>query len=74
VTHTSAPIAPAYPTTAPETGGGGTAGLQDSLLFGLGGLAVFAGLGSLVLRRRLARKFRPGQRTPETPDREPADR
>jgi len=71
VTHTSAP---AYPAAAPETGGGGAAGLQDGLLFGLGGLAVFAGLGSLAYRRRLARKFGAGQRTPQTPaDREPAD-
>ena len=75
VTHTSAPVAPLYPTAAPETGGGGAAGLQDGLLFGIGGLAVFAGLGSLAYRRRLARKFGAGQRTPQTPaDREPADR
>ena len=75
VTHTSAPVSPAYPTAAPETGGGGAAGLQDGLLFGLGGLAVFAGLGSLAYRRRLARKFGAGRRTPQTPaDREPADR
>ena len=78
VTHATAPVthtsAPAYPTAAPETGGGGAAGLQDGLLFGLGGLAVFAGLGSLAYRRRLARKFGAGQRTPQTPaDREPAD-
>jgi hypothetical protein len=74
VTHTSAPVAPLYPTAAPETGGGGAAGLQDGLLFGLGGLAVFAGLGSLAYRRRLARKFGARQRTPQTPaDREPAD-
>ena len=75
VTHATAPVAPLYPTAAPETGGGGAAGLQDGLLFGLGGLAVFAGLGSLAYRRRLARKFGAGQRTPQTPaDREPADR
>jgi hypothetical protein len=74
VTHTSAPVAPLYPTAAPETGGGGAAGLQDGLLFGIGGLAVFAGLGSLAYRRRLARKLGAGQRTPQTPaDREPAD-
>jgi hypothetical protein len=74
VTHTSAPVAPLYPTAAPETGGGGAAGLQDGLLFGIGGLAVFAGLGSLAYRRRLARKFGASQRTPQTPaDREPAD-
>ena len=46
-----------YPTAAPETGGGGTAGLQDGLLFGIGGAAVLAGIGFLAYRRRLARKF-----------------
>jgi hypothetical protein len=40
----------------PATGGGGTAGLQDGLLFGLGGAAVLAGLASLVYRRRLTRR------------------
>jgi len=70
--HSSAPV---FPTAAPETGGGGTAGLQDGLLFGVGGLTVFAGFGTLAYRRRLARKFgingptRRGQA-----DREPADR
>ena len=45
-----------YPTIAPQTGGGGTAGLQDSLLFGIGGTAVLAGMASLAYRRRLTRK------------------
>jgi hypothetical protein len=58
-----------------EKGGGGTAGLQDSLLFGAGGLSVLAGLGSLAYRRRLARKLRAGERARQSPpDREPADR
>jgi hypothetical protein len=74
-THTSAPATPAFPTAAPETGGGGAAGLQDGLLFGAGGLAVLAGFGALAYRRRLARKFgvnEPARR--DRSDREPADR
>jgi hypothetical protein len=79
-THTATPApshssAPAFPTAAPETGGGGTAGLQDGLLFGVGGLAVFAGFGALAYRRRLARTFginEPNRR--DQADREPADR
>ena len=43
------------PTAAPVTGGGGTAGLQDGLLFGLGAAAILAGAGSIVYRRRLTR-------------------
>jgi hypothetical protein len=43
-------------TGAPQTGGGGTAGLQDGGLFALGGVAILAGAGSLGYRRRLARK------------------
>jgi hypothetical protein len=68
-------VTPSFPAAAPETGGGGTAGLQDGLLFGLGGATVLAGLGTLAYRRRLSRKFglhevdRDGQA-----DREPADR
>lgn len=70
VTHT-----PVYPTAAPQTGGGGTAGLQDGLLFGIGGAAVLAGIGSLALRRRLARRFNDGRSAPRDPaDRERADR
>lgn len=73
--------APAYPTAAPETGGGGTAGLQDASVFGIGGIAVLAGFGSLAYRRRLARKFRTddagdaGDAAPRNPaDRDPANR
>ena len=74
-THTSAPASTAFPTAAPETGGGGSAGLQDGLLFGVGGLAVFAGLGTLAYRRRLSGKFGLGKPDPRTrPDREPVDR
>jgi hypothetical protein len=73
--HTSAAATPPFPTAPPQTGGGGTAGLQDSLLFGIGGAAVLAGLGSLAYRRRLARKFGADADAPVSPaDREPADR
>ena len=65
----SSPPTPAPPTTSasatqsaspvpvgpPSTGGGGTAGVQDILLFGLGGAALLAGAGSLVYRRRTLR-------------------
>jgi hypothetical protein len=43
------------PSGAPQTGGGGTAGLQEGTLFGIGGLAIAAGLASLAYRRRLTR-------------------
>ncbi len=43
------------PVGAPSTGGGGTAGVQDILLFGLGGAALLAGAGSLAYRRRVMR-------------------
>jgi hypothetical protein len=74
-THSATPASSEFPTAAPETGGGGTAGLQDGLLFGAGGAAVLAGFGALAYRRRLARKFgihEPAERDPA--DREPADR
>jgi hypothetical protein len=45
-----------YPTGAPQTGGGGTAGLQDGLVFVLGGAAIAAGLGSLAYRRKFSRR------------------
>lgn len=45
----------AYPTIAPATGGGGTAGFQDALLLGVGAAAIVAGAGSIVYRRRLTR-------------------
>jgi hypothetical protein len=73
-------VSTAFPTAAPETGGGGTAGLQDGLLFGAGAAAVLAGLGAMAYRRRLARKFgsaKPAPRDPaprEPAPREPADR
>ena len=71
-THTSTPT---FPTAAPETGGGGTAGLQDGLLFGFGGGAVLLGIGSLAYSRRLSRKSGTKQSTPTDPvDREPVDR
>jgi hypothetical protein len=44
------------PTAAPAAGGGGTAGLQDGLLFGLGVTAILAGTGSIAYRRRLTRR------------------
>jgi hypothetical protein len=53
--QTPAPAATRFPTGAPQTGGGGTAGLQDGLLFGVGGAAMLAGLVSLAYRRRLTR-------------------
>ena len=75
MTHTSAPVTPSFPTVPPETGGGGTAGLQDGLLSGVGGGAVLIGLGTLAYRRRLARKFGIGEPTRrDQADREPVDR
>jgi hypothetical protein len=44
-------------------------------LFGIGGLAVFAGIGTLAYRRRLARKFGTNESSGRDPaDREPAGR
>jgi hypothetical protein len=62
-----------YP-VAPETGGGGTAGLQDGLLFGIGGATVLAGLASLAYRRRVTRRLAARQRSVGQPPapREPA--
>jgi hypothetical protein len=45
-----------YPHAAPVTGGGGTAGLQDAALFGVGGVAILLGAGSLAYRRRVNRR------------------
>ena len=57
-----------YPVGAPQTGGGGTAGLQDVSLFGIGGAAILAGIGTLAYRRRLSRKRRADDdNTPSTP-------
>ena len=50
---TQSPTPAQFPTEAPPTGGGGTAGLQDGLLFGLGGAAVVGGGWSIAYRRRL---------------------
>ena len=49
------PSATPVPVGAPATGGGGAAGVQDVLLFGLGGVALLAGAGSLAYRRRALR-------------------
>jgi hypothetical protein len=43
------------PPAAPATGGGGTSGLRDPLLFVLGGAAVLAGAGSIAYRRKVTR-------------------
>jgi hypothetical protein len=45
----------AFPTAAPPTGGGGTAGFQHGLLLGIGGLALLAGAGTIAYRRRVIR-------------------
>jgi hypothetical protein len=57
-THHQAAAPTRFPAGPPQTGGGGTAGLQDVTLFGFGGAAILAGFGSLAYRRRLARKRR----------------
>ena len=44
-----------FPTVAPVTGGGGTAGFQDAGLAVLGGTAIAAGVGSIAYRRRMTR-------------------
>ena len=43
------------PTGAPVTGGGGTAGFQDTGLAVLGGAAIVAGLASIAYRRRITK-------------------
>ena len=53
---TPSPAASKPPTAAPATGGGGTAGLQDTLLLALGAAAVLAGAASLAYRRRIIRR------------------
>jgi hypothetical protein len=65
-THTATAVATAtvtitvppsseIPTVAPVTGGGGTAGPRDVLLFGLGVAAILAGTWGLAYRRWLTR-------------------
>jgi hypothetical protein len=44
-----------FPSAAPATGGGGTAGFQDALLLGSGVVALLVGASSLAYRRRLTR-------------------
>jgi LPXTG-motif cell wall-anchored protein len=44
-----------FPTAAPATGGGGTAGVQDGWLFVFGGAAILAGAGSFVYRKKAMR-------------------
>ncbi len=56
VVHTQTPTpAASTPNAAPETGGGGTAGFQDGLLFALGAAAILLGAGALAFRRMLTR-------------------
>ena len=44
------------PSGPPAAGGGGTAGLQDTVLFEVGGAAMLIGLGGIAYRRRITRK------------------
>jgi hypothetical protein len=68
--HAAAPTR--FPAGAPQTGGGGTAGLQDVTLFGAGGAAILAGFASLAYRRRLTRKRRSDRDArPTTPTQTP---
>jgi hypothetical protein len=46
----------AYPTAAPVTGGGGTAGFQGALLLVVGIAAILAGAVGVTYRRRLRRR------------------
>jgi hypothetical protein len=46
----------AYPTAAPVTGGGGTAGFQGALLLVVGIAAILAGAVGITYRRRLRRR------------------
>ena len=55
VTITATSSTSQTPNAAPATGGGGTAGLQDGLLFAVGAAAILVGAGSIVYRRRLTR-------------------
>ena len=55
VTETVTVPASSIPPAAPVTGGGGTAGFQDTLLLALGAAAILAGAGGLIYRRWLGR-------------------
>jgi len=55
VTVTITPTYSPIPTAAPVTGGGGTAGLQDGVLFMIGGVAIVFGAGSFLYRKRLTK-------------------
>jgi hypothetical protein len=55
VTVTITPSYSQIPTAAPVTGGGGTAGLQDGVLFIIGGLAIVVGAGSFLYRRMVSK-------------------
>ncbi len=52
---TPSPAASPLPAAAPATGGGGTAGFQDTLLFTLGAAAVLTGAVSIAYRRKVTR-------------------
>jgi hypothetical protein len=49
------------PSGAPATGGGSAVGVQDPVLFGLGGATVLAGIAVLGLARRRWPRGSPGQ-------------
>lgn len=55
VTQTVTVPAAQIPAGAANTGGGGTAGFQDTLLLTLGAVAILAGAGGLIYRRWLGR-------------------
>jgi hypothetical protein len=55
VTAAASPNSQSVPHGAADTGGGGTAGLQDTLLLVLGAGAILAGAGGLAYRRWLGR-------------------
>ena len=55
VTQTITVAPSTIPPAAPVTGGGGTAGLQDTLLLALGAAAILVGGGGLAYRRWLGR-------------------
>jgi hypothetical protein len=55
VTQTITVPPSSIPPSAPVTGGGGTAGFQDTLLLTLGAAAILAGAGGLIYRRWLGR-------------------